>query len=149
MKSDYIYAPPIKQGDKIGYFSPSTPITANCPVRYQRARDYLQSKGFQLATGALTGQSDIYRSGTAKARAEELNQLIRDPNVRVIMSTIGGTNSNALLPYIDYDAIRADPKVIIGYSDVTSILLGIYQQTGLITFYDLHLLQAWESSPRW
>ena len=45
------------------------------------------------------------------------------------MSTIGGSNSNALLPYLDYDALRADPKVVIGYSDATAILLGIHQMS--------------------
>ena len=51
------------------------------------------------------------------------------------MSTIGGSNSNSLLPYIDYDALRVDPKIIVGYSDVTAILLAVYAQTGLQTFY--------------
>ena len=51
------------------------------------------------------------------------------------MSTIGGSNSNALLPYLDYEALVADPKVIIGYSDATSILLAVHQKTGLVPFY--------------
>lgn len=51
------------------------------------------------------------------------------------MSTIGGMNSNSILPYIDYEALRKDPKIIIGYSDVTAILLGIYSKTGINTYY--------------
>ena len=50
----------------------------------------------------------MYRSGTPKERAEELNKLIRNPNVPIIMSTIGGTNSNSMLPYIDYEAFRSN-----------------------------------------
>ncbi|HDL85436.1 MAG TPA: LD-carboxypeptidase, partial [Candidatus Acetothermia bacterium] len=65
----------------------------------------------------------------------ELNELIRNPEVRCIMSTIGGTNSNSLLPYIDYDALIKDPKILIGYSDVIAILLAVHAKTGLITFY--------------
>ncbi|TQQ69039.1 LD-carboxypeptidase, partial [Vibrio cholerae] len=76
-----------------------------------------------------------------------LNQLIRDPNVRCIMSTIGGNNSNSLLPYIDYEALRNDPKIIIGYSDVTALLLGIYAQTGLITFYGPALVASFGEYP--
>ena len=79
--------------------------------------------GYQLKTGALSGQSDGYRSGSIEERAEELNALIRNPDVRCIMSTIGGSNSNSLLPYIDYEALTRDPKIIIGYSDATAILL--------------------------
>jgi muramoyltetrapeptide carboxypeptidase LdcA involved in peptidoglycan recycling len=51
------------------------------------------------------------------------------------MSTIGGMNSNSLLPYLDYDALVKDPKIFVGYSDVTAILLAVYAKTGLITFY--------------
>ena len=72
---------------------------------------------------------------TARERAEELNALLRDPQVRCIMSTIGGSNSNALLPYLDYAAFRRDPKIVVGYSDATAVLLALYAQTGIPTFY--------------
>ena len=130
-----ILPPRLRVGDSIGYFSPSSPATFFAPNRYERARNYLQGKGFKLVSGKLTGKSDYYRSGSILERADELNELIRNPDVRCIMSTIGGSNSNALLPYLDYDALMADPKVIVGYSDATSILLGIHQKTGIITFY--------------
>lgn len=51
------------------------------------------------------------------------------------MSTIGGMNSNSILPYIDYDAFLNNPKIMIGYSDATALLLGIYAKTGIPTFY--------------
>lgn len=137
----------LKVGDKIGFFSPSSPATVFAPKRFARAKEYLTSKGFQLVEGSLTGKTDCYRSGSIKERAEELNQLIRDPSVRCIMSTIGGSNSNALLPYIDYDALKRDPKIIIGYSDVTALLLGIYQQTGLVTFYGPALVASFGEFP--
>ena len=128
-------APALRVGDAIGYFSPSVPATHFASNRYERARTFLQGKGFQLVAGCLSGKTDGYRSGTIQERAAELNTLIRNPDVRCIMSTIGGSNSNSLLPYIDYEALRKDPKIIIGYSDVTAILLGIYAKTGLISFY--------------
>ncbi|WP_162596519.1 S66 family peptidase [Vibrio atypicus] len=130
-----LLARPLKQGDTIGFFSPSSPATVFAPKRFERAKAFLASKGFKVKAGSLTGESDGYRSGSVQQRAEELNELIRDPDVRCIMSTIGGYNSNALLPYIDYEALKRDPKIIIGYSDVTALLMGIYAQTGLITFY--------------
>ncbi|MEG2917767.1 MAG: LD-carboxypeptidase, partial [Clostridium sp.] len=115
----------LKIGDGIGMFSPSSPITSTVPMRYKRGKEFLESKGFNIVEGLLTGKSDYYRSGSIKERAEELNELIRNPKVRCIMSTIGGMNSNSILPYIDYEAFKRDPKIIIGYSDVTAILLGI------------------------
>ncbi|EKF9373344.1 LD-carboxypeptidase, partial [Vibrio cholerae] len=142
-----LYAKALSIGDKIGFFSPSSPATAFAPNRFQRAKAYLKAQGFELVEGSLTGKSDYYRSGSIRERAEELNQLIRDPNVRCIMSTIGGSNSNSLLPYIDYEALRNDPKIIIGYSDVTALLLGIYAQTGLITFYGPALVASFGEHP--
>lgn len=125
----------LKKGDAIGIYSPSTPITAFCPKRFNRGKQYLQDKGFEIIEGNLTGKNDFYRSGTILERAEELNQLIRNKKVRCIMSTIGGMNSNSILPYIDYEAYRKDPKPIVGYSDVTAILLAIYAKTGVSTYY--------------
>ena len=125
----------LNHGDTIGFFSPSSPITATVPTRYETAKQYLGSKGFKIKEGKLTGKQDFYRSGTIQERVAEFNALLRDPEVRCIMSTIGGFNSNAMLPYIDYDAFRADPKIIIGYSDVTAVLFALYAQTGIPTFY--------------
>ena len=125
----------LKKGDAIGIFSPSTPITAYTPKRFTRGVKYLEDKGFKVIMGSLTGKSDFYRSGSIKERAEELNELIRNKNVKCIMSTIGGMNSNSLLPYIDYDEFKKNPKPIIGYSDVTAILLAIYAKTGISTYY--------------
>ena len=63
------------------------------------------------------------------------------------MSVIGGSNSNSLLPYLDFEALRRDPKVIVGYSDVTALLLGIYAQTGLVTFYGPALVASFGELP--
>lgn len=138
----------LKKGDYIGIFSPSSPITYSCPKRFERAKKYLQDKGFKIVEGNLTGKYDFYRAGSIKERAEELNNLIRDPRVKCIMSTIGGMNSNSLLPYIDYEAFKKNSKIIIGYSDVTAILLAIYEQTGISTYYGPALVASFgELSP--
>lgn len=127
--------PLLNPGETIGIFSPSSAVTAWAPRRTERGVQFLASKGFKVRMGNLTGASDFWRSGTAEARADELNQLLRDPDVRCVVSTIGGSNANALLPFLDYDAFRRDPKPVVGYSDVTAILFGLYAQTGLGTFY--------------
>ncbi len=119
----------------IGIYSPSSPATVTALERYERAKTFLEEKNFQIVTGSLTGKSDYYRSGSPKERAEELNALLRNPNVDMIMSTIGGTNANSMLPYIDYEAFRQHPKIVVGYSDATVILLALYAKTGISTFY--------------
>lgn len=80
----------IKKGDKIGIFSPSSSVTKLCPIRFYRAKKFLESKGFVIVEGSLTGKSDFYRSRTIKERVEELNQLMKDPKIKCIMSTIDG-----------------------------------------------------------
>ena len=85
----------LKYGDTIGIYSPSSPVTYTSPKRFERAKSYLQQKGFHILEGSLTGRYDYYRSGSIQERAEELNALIRNPNVSCIMSTIGGMNSNS------------------------------------------------------
>lgn len=139
--------PGLKPGDTIGFFSPSSAATAWAPHRFERARAFLSGQGFRLKASSLTGAQDHWRSGSIAARAAELNELIRDPEVRCIMSVIGGSNSNSLLPYLDYEALKRDPKILIGYSDVTALLLGIYAKTGLVTFYGPALVASFGELP--
>lgn len=122
-------------GDAIAVFSPSSPATATTPTRYLRGKQYLESKGFRLYEGNLTGKQDYYRSGSIKERANEFNELVANKQVKCIMAAIGGMNSNSLLPYIDYQALIENPKIVIGYSDVTALLLGIYEKTNITTYY--------------
>ncbi|MGL1891579.1 MAG: LD-carboxypeptidase [Spirochaetaceae bacterium] len=137
----------LKPGDCIGIFSPSSATTASAPNRFKRGKAYLESKGFKVKEGSLTGKSDYYRSGSIKERVQELNDLINDPEVKCIMSTSGGMNSNSLLPYIDYEALKKNPKMIIGYSDVTAILLAIYEKTGITTYYGPALVASFGELP--
>ena len=140
-------APKLNKGDAIGVFSPSSPATATARVRYGRGKAYLESKGYRIVEGDLTGRKDFYRSGSIAQRVDELNALIRNPDVRCIMSSIGGMNSNSLLPYIDYEALVKDPKIVIGYSDVTAILFAIYARTGLVTYYGPALVASFGELP--
>lgn len=125
----------LQKGEKIGIYSPSSPASVWAKERYERAKVFLEEKGLEIVEGELTGKSEQYRSGTPKERAQELNTLLRNPEIKMIMSTIGGTNSNSLLPYIDYEAFRDNPKIIVGYSDATAILLSLYAKTGITTYY--------------
>lgn len=70
-----------------------------------------------------------------QARATEFNELLYREDVQILMASIGGNNTNSILPYIDYAYLKSHPKIIIGYSDTTALLLVTYAQTGLLTFY--------------
>lgn len=132
----------LKKGDKIGIYSPSSPATVTAKKRYLRAKQFLESKGFIIVEGSLTGEADTYRSAAPKERADELNTLLRNPDIKMVMSTIGGTNANSMLPYIDYAAFKENPKIVVGYSDATAILLALYAKTGISTFYGPALIPS-------
>ncbi|WP_085524667.1 S66 family peptidase [Tuberibacillus sp. Marseille-P3662] len=134
-------------GSKIGIFSSSSPITYTSPTRFERSKDFLTNKGFSIEEGHLTKKYDGYRSGSIQARADEVNHLLRDPDVHCLMATVGGTNTNAILPYIDYEAFRRNPKVIVGYSDTTALLFALYAQTGIPTFYGPALIPSFGEFP--
>jgi muramoyltetrapeptide carboxypeptidase len=76
-----------------------------------------------------------YLAGTDNNRIEDINHMFGNKDVAGIVCARGGWGCNRILPGIDYDQIRANPKVLVGYSDITSLLYGIYSQTGLITFH--------------
>ncbi|KOS68458.1 peptidase S66 [Lysinibacillus contaminans] len=126
---------PLKKGDIIGIYSPSKPASVTAKARYERGKARLEKLGFVIKEGILTGKADFYRSGTPKERAEELNLLLRDSEVKMILPTMGGTNSNSMLPYLDYAAFKENPKILMGLSDVTAILLAMYAKTGIPVFH--------------
>lgn len=131
----------------VGVFSSSSPISATVPVRYNRGKEYLESKGFRVVNGNLCGKQDYYRSGSIMERAYEFNQLLYNDEVQVLMAAIGGYNTNSILPYIDYEYLKQHPKIIMGYSDTTAVLLGIYAKTGLVTFYGPALASSFGEFP--
>lgn len=119
----------------IGVFSSSSPVSATVPVRYERGIAYLKSRGYEIVNGSLYRKQDSYRSGTIQERAQEFNQLLYNEKVQILMASIGGNNTNSILPYIDYEYLKKHPKIIIGYSDTTALFLAVYVKTGLVTFY--------------
>lgn len=137
----------IQPGDGIGVFSSSSPISSTVPVRYERGKQYLQKKGFRVIDGDLYGKSDFYRSGSIRERAEEVNHLLYRDDVKVLMAAIGGNNTNSILPYIDYEYLKQHPKIIIGYSDTTALLLAVYAKTGMPVFYGPALASSFGEFP--
>jgi muramoyltetrapeptide carboxypeptidase len=127
----------LRPGATVGIATPSSPSHVDFRERFEHALDCLRKAGLQVKLGSLTARctSEGYRSGPPRERAGELMELFLDPEVDAIITTIGGTNSSSLLPFLDYAAIRRNPKIFCGYSDVTALHLALYTQAGLSTFY--------------
>jgi muramoyltetrapeptide carboxypeptidase len=137
MKNQNIYAKKLSPGCGVGIFTASYPANVAFREKYLHGVKVLADLGFQVIEGDVTKScvTEGYRAAGPKERAEEFMGLIRNSNVKALISTIGGSNSSSLIPFLDFDEIRASQKVICGYSDVTSLHLAILHHAGLRTFY--------------
>ena len=124
----------LPKGGTIGICSPAGPSK---PGSIAIAADALQARGYEvvIAPNAEAIHGDFpYLAGDIDARASDLNGLLQDPNIDAIVAARGGYGSAQLLPYLDYKSILRDPKPLVGYSDITSLNLGILAQTGIVSF---------------
>ena len=121
-------------GDTIGICSPSSPVAAHCPKRLKRGIEELKRLGFNVKVAPNTLKINEYMAGTVEERVEDLHYLFADQEVKAIITTIGGTCSHQLLLHLDYELIKNNPKILLGYSDITALHLAIYQRTGLTTY---------------
>lgn len=117
----------LKSGDKVGVISPSN-FLRNKEV-IELGIDYLRSLGFELVLGQHVYDQYHYMGGTPQDRAADINAFFRDTNIKAIFATCGGGGSQHILPFLDYENIKNNPKPIFGFSDVTALQLGIYAQT--------------------
>ena len=140
--------PALKPGDCVAVVTPSGPAPVLFQEKFLLGVRRLEELGFRVRIGPCARKCQGYRSASIRERADELNQFLRDPEVRCIISAIGGWNSNSLLPYLDDDAVARDPKVVVGYSDFTAVLLGLHAKTGLATFYGPAVVPSFGEYPR-
>lgn len=127
-------AKPLLKGDTIGVISPSWGGAGLFPHRVDQAKAFLEQAGYQVKFADHAFNHISHVSDNAENRANDLNQMFLDPDVKLVLATIGGDHSCQMLPHLDFDLIRSHPKLFMGYSDVTVLNLAIYQQTGLVTF---------------
>ena len=94
----------------------------------------LEAMGYRVELGAHARDRTGHTAGSIEARAEDLHAAFQDPNVQMILASIGGFTSHQLLDVLDDELIRTHPKVFMGYSDLTALLVAIHERTGLVTF---------------
>jgi muramoyltetrapeptide carboxypeptidase len=137
----------LREGDLVRVFSPSSSVPSFFPERLGRAERELERLGFQVSRAVHAMDRTGYTAGNAEQRAADLDEAFADPEVRAILCSIGGNNSNQLLDQIDYDIIRRNPKVLVGYSESTALLVAIWQMTGLVTYHGPGVLPEFGEYP--
>ncbi|MCL4123404.1 UNVERIFIED_CONTAM: hypothetical protein GTU68_006732 [Idotea baltica] len=122
----------LKEGDTIGLIAPGSSLSE---AALEKCISNLEGVGFKVKTGKHWKNQYGYLAGTDKERLYDIHSMFADDTVDGIWCARGGYGCTRLLPYLDYNLIKRNPKILIGYSDITALLNAIYQQTGLVTFH--------------
>lgn len=130
----------LKKGDKVMIIAPSRGLKLIGGDCRQIAEERLHKLGLELIFAANTTDDnfDMMGSSSVEKRAADINQAFADKTVKAVLTVIGGFNSNEILKYIDYESIKQNPKIFMGFSDITALHAAIYAKTGLITYYGPH-----------
>jgi muramoyltetrapeptide carboxypeptidase len=127
-----IKAPRLMKGDLIGIVSPASPVDAS---DLQPGLELLEASGFRVRLAPHVYDRKNYLAGKDKDRLGDLHAMLQDKEIKAVMCARGGYGSLRLLDGIRYDLITKAPKIIVGYSDITALLMAIHKYTGLITFH--------------
>jgi muramoyltetrapeptide carboxypeptidase len=122
----------LQKGDTIGVIAPASPPSSI--EKITKGAEYLERIGYNVKLGKNIEKVYGYLAGTDKERADDINDMFSDKNVKAIFAVRGGYGTPRILPLLDYSLIRRNPKILVGYSDLTALQLAIFTKTGLITF---------------
>ncbi|MCC7376285.1 MAG: LD-carboxypeptidase [Verrucomicrobiales bacterium] len=124
--------PRLRPGDVIGLLAPASP-----PARHEiveRSVRYLENRGYRVKVAPHIEARHGFSAGTDDQRAEDLNTFFADRQVKALFAIRGGNGCCRLLKRLDYALVRRNPKILVGYSDLTFLQLALWRRTGLITF---------------
>jgi len=125
----------LEEGDRIAFVAPASGLAALVPHRLEIAKSYFEKRGYKVKIYPTVLKNKGFSSDLPKKRAKDINNAFSDPEVKMILCTIGGNSSHQILEYLNFDLIRKNPKIFCGYSDITSLHFAFHTQSNLITFY--------------
>lgn len=128
----------LKFGDEIRVISPARSMKIITEELREIAKRRFEEMGLKVTFAKHVEECDDFSSSSIESRVEDIHEAFLDKNVKAVITTIGGYNSNQLLRYIDYEIIKSNPKIFCGFSDITALCCAIYKKTGLITYYGPH-----------
>lgn len=135
-----IFAPKLKKGDEVRVITPARSLSLPWITEElkERAIARLEELGLIVTFGTYVTEIDELDSSSIEHRVADLHDAFSDENVKLILTVIGGFNSNQLLRYLDYDLIRDHPTLFCGFSDITALSNAIHAKTGLVTYSGPH-----------
>ncbi len=133
----------LRSGDAIGLVAPANATFQSAELAI--AVESLEALGFRVVIGPHLRDRHGYLAGQDKDRAADINAFFADDSIRAVLPIRGGWGSSRVLPYLDFDSIRRHPKVVLGYSDISALLLAIHARTGLATFHGPNGMGRWDA----
>ncbi len=127
-----IKPPRLRKGDVIGICAPASPPTASENV--ERGIVYLERLGYRVEIGRNVFRRKGYLAGSDRERADDLNRFFAKNSVRAIFTARGGYGAHRILPLLDYGCARRNPKILVGYSDITAIQFALLAKSGIVSF---------------
>jgi len=122
----------LRNGDLIGVISPAS--SPDEPEKIEKGVKYLEGLGYRVEVGKNVGKVHGYLAGTDEERLEDLHSMFKNKNIKAIFNVRGGYGSGRLLDNINYGLIKRNPKIFVGYSDITALQMAFLKKTGLVTF---------------
>jgi muramoyltetrapeptide carboxypeptidase len=127
-----IKPPRLKEGDRIGIIAPAGPVLQG---EIQPGLDFLESLGFEPVCSPHLFDQFGYLAGDDKARLKDLHAMFRDKKIKALLCARGGYGTHRILQKLDYNLFRQQPKILVGYSDITSLLCALLKKSGMITIH--------------
>lgn len=128
----------LKAGDEVRVVSPAVSLRFIARPQRKTAEERWSGLGLKISYSANGGLLDRFDSSPVEARVSDLHGAFADREVKGMLTTLGGYNSNQLLAHLDYDLIKDNPKVLCGFSDITALATAIHARTGLVTYSGPH-----------
>ena len=131
-RDEWLKPPALKRGDTIAFVAPAGPVDVSVVKAYA---EQLEKAGYKVVIPKGIDRKTGFLAGTDEERAAELNAALRDPKVRALFPCRGGYGLTRILDRIDYGALRKDPKIVTGFSDLTALHLAIAREAQVVTFH--------------
>ncbi len=129
----------LRSGDHIRVIAPSEGLAPKLTKELrERGVKRLGSLGLKVSFGKYLDEQNEFDSATVEHRLHDLHEAFKDPGIQAIISANGGSSANQLLKHVDYELIKANPKVFCGLSDLTEVTSAIYAKAGLVTYNGPH-----------
>jgi muramoyltetrapeptide carboxypeptidase len=131
-KFEELIPPKLEKGDTLGLIAPGSYITQH---QLDESIENFENLGYNVVYNEEILNKHGYLAGFDEDRKNDIHKMFKDPNIKAIVAVRGGYGCARILPLLDYELIKENPKILIGYSDITSLLYGIYAKTGLVGFH--------------